>query len=391
MISESNRIPAVAFDVNKLLQLAGNFLLIVVLFFCTTNVLFNFPLDKVAMFLTTAAIAAINSEKKIFTAKEFFLLISVIVIASLSSIANLVFFPMIFFPAIGIMFSTIISRFPKIILHSMYYALLVHMSLGIIFLALAYTGSPNPFVYSLLGKGFNFLYSERGFTATVQTFGTLCLTWLLIYFVRRELGLNSAIDKIFFLINCIAILGTLNRSSYLFWIIIISLKERRLFIAIMIFLSIFLIKFWRAIIGFITISSSLTARTELLQGFNLSFIQSHSMLIYLFGKGTDQLPADILSKVKWYFRTDIENGYAMLLHTYGSVGLVFYLSVGIYLVAMFIRLRKWTESLILVYFLFIAPYFTQEFVSISFYFFLSVMLLIYNLNIEKNEKAAVAI
>jgi hypothetical protein len=268
----------------------------------------------------------------------------------------------------------------------MYYALLVHMVLGIIFLVLAYAGFPNPFVFSLLGKGFNFLYSERGFTATVQTFGTLCLTWLLIYFLRRAYGLNSLIDRIFFFVNCLAILGSLNRSSYLFWMIIIALEETRLFIAIIVFLGIFLVRFWRGIIGFITVSSSLTVRNELLQGFNLSFVQSHSMLIYLFGKGTDKLPKDVLSKVKWDYRTDIENGYAMLLHTYGSVGLVFYLSVSVYLISMFVKLRKWTETFILIYFLFIAPYFTQEFVSITFYFFLSVLLFAYSLNNEKRIK-----
>jgi hypothetical protein len=375
IISEGNIIPSAEIGLDKLLQLAGNFLLIVLIFFCTTNVLFSFPLDKAGMFLMTVAMAAINPQKKIFTAREFSVLVVIIIIAGISSMANLILVPMIFFPVLGLAFSLSTSRFPKIILHSMYYALLIHMILGIIFLILAFSGSPNPFVYSLLGKGFNFLYSERGFTATVQTFGTLCLTWLLIYFLRRELGLNSLMDKLFFIINCFAVLGTLNRSTLLFWMIIIFLKERKLFITIVICLGILLVKFWQGIIAFITVSSSLTARTELLQGFNLSFVQSHSLLVYLFGKGTNQLPENILSKVKWGYRSDIENGYAMLLHTYGSVGLAFYIVISVYLLSLFIKLRKWNETFILGYFLFIAPYFTQEFVSISFYFFLAVIFL----------------
>lgn len=365
-----------------------NFLFIVLLFFATTNVLFNFPLDKIMMVLLTFAIVVVYPESKIFSAKEFALVIGVIGVAAISSIVNFIFFPMIFFPAAGLVFSFIASRHPKIILHTMYYALLIHMILAIVFLLLAYAGVPNHFVYSLLGKGFNYLYSERGFTATVQTFGTLCLTWLLIYFFRRELNMNSFIDKIFFCINCIAILGALNRSTYLFWMLILFFKERKLFITILIFLGLLLIKFWRQIIEFITVSSSLKARTELLQGFKLSFVESHSFRVYLFGRGTNALTPEILTKVKWYFIKTIENGYAMLLHTFGSVGLLFYICVSFYLIFMFMKINKWAEACILLYFFFVTPYFTQEFVSITFYFFLAVIFLSYNLSNKSNEKMA---
>ena len=182
---------------------------------------------------------------------------------------------MSFFPIVGILFTIIVSRFPNIILNSIYYALLIHMVLGIFFPVLAFSGTPNHFVYSLVGKGFG-IYSERGFTATVQTFGTLCLTWLLIYFLRRNLGMNSFIDKIFFGINCLAILGTLNRNSFLFWMIIIFFKERKLFVTVLVCLGLFLIKFWKQITSFLLVTSSIKARFELLQGFDISFIQSHS-------------------------------------------------------------------------------------------------------------------
>jgi len=263
------------------------------------------------------------------------------------------------------------------------------MVLAIVFLLLAYAGVPNHYVYTLIGKGFN-LYSERGFTATVQTFGTLCLTWLLIYFFRRDMGMNTFIDKIFFCINCIAILNALNRNSYLFWMLILFFKERKLFITIIIFLGLILIKFWQQIIGFLTVTSSLTSRIELLQGFKLSFIESHSFLVYLFGRGTNVMAPDIVAKVKWTFIKTIENGYAMLLHTFGSVGLLFYICVSFYLIFIFLKINKWAEASILFYFFFITPVFTQEFVSITFYFFLAVMFLNYNLSSKSNEKIALA-
>jgi hypothetical protein len=259
------------------------------------------------------------------------------------------------------------------------------MVLGIFFLILAFSGTPNHFVYSLVGKGFG-IYSERGFTATVQTFGTLCLTWLLIYFLRRDLGMNSFIDKIFFGINCLAILGTLNRNSFLFWMIIIFFKEKKLFVTVLVCLGLFLIKFWEQITSFLLVTSSIKARFELLQGFDISFMQSHSLKVYLFGRGTNELTPEVLAQVKWRDITTIENGYAMLLHTFGFVGLALYVSASLYLIFMFIKIRKWAEACILMYFFFITPYFTQEFVSITFYFFLSVIFLFYNLNVDPKQK-----
>ena len=196
MIEQSKKLNA-GLLVNYVLYKTIDFLLIVLFFFATTNQLIDFPIDKIMMVLLILAIVVVYSENKIFNAKEFTLIVCVIGIAATSSIVNFIFFPMTFFPVIGLMFSFIVSRHPRMILHTMYYALLIHMVLAIVFLLLAYAGMPTHYVYTLIGKGFD-LYSERGFTATVQTFGTLCLTWLLIYFFRRDIGMNTFIDKFFF-------------------------------------------------------------------------------------------------------------------------------------------------------------------------------------------------
>jgi hypothetical protein len=139
-----------------------------------------------------------------------------------------------------------------------------------------------------------------------------------------------------------------------------------------------MIKFWKEIIEFITSASSLIARSQLLEGFNLSFVQSHSILVYVFGRGTNQLPPEIVEKVRWFNRSDIENGYAMLLHSYGSLGLLVYITLCFSFVFQFIKIRRWAEAFILFYYFFLTQYFTQEFVSGSFYFFLAVMFLTYD-------------
>src|SRR4051794_37535645 len=107
--------------------------------------------------------------------------------------------------AVGLIFALILRRHPKLILHSLYHALMINIIFGLLFDALALAGLTDEHVSPVV-KGFTFLYSPRGFTATVQTYGTLCITWLLLYQLRKELGMINHIDKIFFVINIVAIL-----------------------------------------------------------------------------------------------------------------------------------------------------------------------------------------
>jgi hypothetical protein len=281
---------------------------------------------------------------------------------------------MIFFPAVGLLFALIIRRHPKLLLHSFYYAAFINIVFGLVFDIMALAGMQSEHVSPLV-KGFSFLYSPRGFTATVQTYGTLCITWLMVYHLRKKLGMNSFIDKVFFAINTIATIASFNRTTLLLWMVILFFKHRTLFFSIIFFLCLMMIRFWEQIIEFITSASSLIARSQLLEGFDLSFVQSHSILVYLFGRGTNQLPPEIVARVRWFNRSDIENGYAMLLHSYGSLGLLVYVVLCFSFVFQFIKIRRWAEAIILFYYFFLTQYFTQEFVSVSFYFFLAVMLL----------------
>ncbi|HEY6976142.1 MAG TPA: hypothetical protein VH396_07620 [Chitinophagaceae bacterium] len=255
---------------------------------------------------------------------------------------------------------------------------MINIIFGLIFDVLALAGLTDQHVSPVV-KGFTFLYSPRGFTATVQTYGTLCITWLLLYQLRKELGMTNYIDKVFFIINTIAILASFNRSTLIFWMVILFFKHRKLFFAIIFFLCILMIKLWNEIITFTTSASSLIARSQLLQGFNLSFIESHSILVYLFGRGSNQYPPEIVKRVRWFNRSDIENGYAMLLHSYGSIGLLVYITLCFSFIFQFIKIRRWAEAVILFYFFFLTQYFTQEFVSVTFDLFLAVMFLTYNI------------
>ena len=319
----------------------------------------------------------ISPDKVLFTSKEFIVFALIVGIATLSSVMNLVIFPMIFFPAIGFCFSVIVSKNKSLLIYTLYYALLIHIILGIVLVILAFLGIAD-FYVSTGAKGFSFLYSAHGLTSTVQTYGTLCITWLMLYILRKKLGINTSIDRIFFLINIVAILLTFNRSTYLFWMLVLFFEFPAFFWSIAVLMIVLLIKFWNVITLFVFSSASITARSELLEGFRISYVQSNSWIVYLFGKGNNQISDAIAKTVKWTTRTDIENGYAMLLHTYGIVGLVAYISICFTFIFMFLKRKRIKEASFLFFYFFITQYITQEFVSATFYMFLAVMLLIYN-------------
>jgi hypothetical protein len=359
--------------------LAGviNLILVIVFFFCTVNSLTSFPIDKILLFISPFLIALVRPEKALFTSKEFLVLASIVSIAALSSLMNMVVFPMIFFPAIGFCFSVIISKNKSLVIYTLYYALLIHIILSILLIMLTFLGIGNYYVSTGV-KGFAFLYAAHGLTSTVQTYGTLCITWLMLYILRKKLGINTSIDRIFFLITIVAVLLTFNRSTYLFWLLVLFFEFPVFFWSIIVLMIGVVIKFWNVIMLFALSSASITARSELLEGFRISYVQSNSWIIYLFGKGNNQISETVAKSVKWTTRTDIENGYAMLLHTYGIVGLLSYIVLCFCFIGMFLKKRKIKEAAFLFFYFFITQYITQEFVSATFYMFLAVMLLLYN-------------
>ncbi|SFQ26644.1 hypothetical protein SAMN05444277_107189 [Parafilimonas terrae] len=361
-----------------------NFLLVLILLFCTVNKLTSVPIDKILVLLSPFLVACFNPDKKFFTSKEFLVIILFTIIAVTSSVANLCFYYIIFFPIIGLSFSIILSQYKNMVLFSLYYALFLHIVIGIVILVLAFMGFTKLNV-SEGAKGIASLYSTHGFTSTVQTYGTLCITWLLLYLLRKKLGLNTIIDRLFFFITTLAILLTFNRSTYLFWVILLFFEFPRMFWSIAILMGAILVKFWTNITSFILSSSTIEARFQLLQGFNISYMQSGSLKVYLFGRGTNQISQEVANKVKWSTRLDLENGYTMLLHSYGLIGLCAYLFVCFYFIFLFLKINRFKEAFFLFFYFFVTQYITQEFVATTFYMFLAVMLATYDYYKQPNK------
>jgi hypothetical protein len=189
-----------------------------------------------------------------------------------------------------------------------------------------------------------------------------------------------------FFIVLMSLILTFNRSSYLFLFIVLAIYNRKfLWIAAGFFLLLF-IAFYEEITAFLFNFSTLRSREELLQGFYLSFWNDNTFLGYLLGKGNNYYAPEIMTRVKWDHRPDIENGYAMLLHTYGFLGLFGYVILSLLLVlyAFFIK-RAYKLSFVLLIYLFMTQYFTQEFVTNIFYLFIASIL---TLLIHKNENSS---
>lgn len=299
--------------------------------------------------------------------------------AFFSSIYNLTFYPMIFYPVIGLffIFTIIKTEWLEVFHKVLFFYILICFAFGI----MAYFGGPRFTVSSLATKGLPFILPFKGFTSTVQTFGSMCLLWLILNF---EMG-----QKKFgwmFVIVLMSLILTFNRSSYVFLFIILAVYNRSFLWASIILFVICLVTFYEQITSFFFNVSTLTSREELLQGFYISYWNDNTFFGYLFGKGNNFYAPEIVRRVKWDHRPDIENGYAMLLHTYGFFGLIGYLlSAFMLLVYTFFIRKSYKLSLILIVYLFMTQFFTQEFVTNIFYLFISTILSLIHLKYENSS------
>ena len=204
--------------------------LTLVLFLVSCTQLVSFQLDKALMTLLVGALlfhffflgrrVPLNS---------FYVLILSLGLILISYLLNL---PMssliIFFPIIGLAFMTLIAEEDGF-LDLIYWALFIHIVLGIFFVISSYVSGMNSFVHPMYDKGLPFLHAAKGFTTTVQTFGTLIIAWFLIYYWRKDESKLGLMDKLAYLIVFLGLVLTFNRNSLLIYYIILFFKHKRIF------------------------------------------------------------------------------------------------------------------------------------------------------------------
>lgn len=347
-----------------------------VAFLLTANTLLPIPLDKILMALLVVVICWMAPENRKQPAENYVLYLSVCLVCLLSAGVNLVIKPIPLFPMIALAF-VFLSLRNETLIDAFYKALTIHILLGLVFLGVSYINEDIPFYNSLRAKGIPFIHTPLGFVTTVQVFGTLCIIWLIIYFEKKKDPTLKKPSRFLYGVVTLAVILTFNRSTYLFYFILLAFKDRKLLYVYLLLLALAVLLLIRAgLEGIFFNTQTLTSRSELLEGFNLSFWREGSLMTYIFGKGDNFLTADVLNRVKWDYREDIENGYAMLLHTYGFLGLTVFILSGTVFVLKLVMEQRWYLAVVVSYYFFVSSFFTQEFVVTSFYIFTLVVLII---------------
>lgn len=282
----------------------------------------------------------------------------------------------IFFPIIGLAFVTMIGE-EEGFLDLIYWALFIHIALGILFVVSSYVVGMNPFVHPMYDKGLPFLHAAKGFTTTVQTYGTLIIAWFLIYYWRKDESKAAVIDFFAYGVVLLGLILTFNRNSLLIYYIILFFKHKRIFWLSVIAGLGFFIYFFEFINKLIFNLTTLTSRADLLQAFRIAFFEQTDWLGYLVGHGNN-IVDDSIAKGTYYSTGYIENGTSVLLYTYGFVGYFFYLVSVFAFSVMFWMKGKVFYAAMLFYIFMVAQQFTHEFYSSTIYILLAVFLLIFN-------------
>jgi hypothetical protein len=327
--------------------------------------------DKIALVAFIAMMFFAKLKEPILYNTKLYIFLFLTSYLVLISILNGVFNPMIFFPLFGIIFLNFFDN-PRF-LDALYSVLTVYILLALLGGLASYVFGPNIFVTSLRDKGLPFLRPLMGLSPTVQTFGSICILWMVLKVHLRGLKFNFIFCLVTF-----AILLTFNRSTYLFFLLFLSLYYRWTLMIFFAFVLAVYIAFFDIINLFIFNSSTLSSRSELLQGFFISYWENNTFIGYLFGKATNVYSNEVLRMVKWSHRHDIENIYAMLLHTYGFIGLFLYMTSGMVLVVSFLIKQRFKIAILFSFYFFFTQFFTQEIVSPIFFLMCGALILISN-------------
>lgn len=349
---------------------------ILIFFLLTANTMLPFPIDKVLLLLLV--IYAIAKNYKTPSINIYYVTICIFFFSFLfvGAISNGKLDPMSIYPLVGVLFIAMYKK-KNYLEEALYYSLLLHLIMALILYMLSYF-IEHPFVRTMGDKGLPNIHASLGFTATNQVLGTLCILWFIVYFNLKEQKIINRRHKIWYLLVVLTLLSTLNRSTLLFFFLLIFFKDKKLLLVVLGILLIVLYVYFQEISTFLLNFNTLTSRSELLEGFNYSYWDSHNPLVYLFGRGSLFLDKDFVKGTTWDYRFDIENGYAFILHGYGALGLLLYLGIAIGMITLLVKHRLYYEACIMLFYMFLSTYFTQEFVTNSFY--LMITYLIYSAN-----------
>ncbi|TDQ19636.1 hypothetical protein DFQ04_1460 [Algoriphagus boseongensis] len=352
--------------------------LILLFFLISCTELVGFQLDKALMVLLVGVLLFhFFYQKNQVPTKAFAVLVLTFLLAFASYLLNLPESSLIvFFPLIGLTFVTLLGE-ESDFLEIIYWGIFFHILLGVFFVFSSYLIGMNRFVHPMYDKGLPFLHAAKGLTTTVQAFGTLIISWFLIYYFKKAKAQLSAWDRMAYLVVLLGLILTFNRNSFLIFYILLFFQHKRFFWLTVIAGIAFYLYFFEFINKLIFNVSTLNSRADLLQAFRIAFFEQTDWMGYLIGHGNN-IVGEAIAKNTIYNTGYIENGTSVLLYTYGFIGYFLYLVSVVTFAFMFFRKRNFFFASMFFYIFIIAQQFTHEFYSTTIYLLISVFLLIYN-------------
>lgn len=356
----------------------GRSVLIFLVFLVSSSKLISLPLDKIALL----GLLALLLFHQVFQKRN----ISSQLLISISGLTAYFFLPyllnlpdsslIIFFPVLGLFFAGLTTR-ELGFLDIIYWGIFLHVVLGIFFVFSSYFFGMNSYIHPMYDKGLPFLHAAKGFTTTVQSYGTLLISWFLIYYWKKENGQSSKLDSLAYWVTILGLILTFNRNTFVIFYVILFFKHRKIFMLTVVFAALFYIYYFEFINKLVFNINTLNSRADLLQAFRISFFENSGWKEYLFGHGNN-IVDDVIARTTIYRTGYIENGTSMLLYTYGFTGYLAYLiTVFLFSVMLFIRTKVFYAAMFFYIFI-IAQQFTHEFYATTLYLMISVFLIILN-------------
>jgi hypothetical protein len=343
----------------------------IILLFTSVNTLWIFPVDKVCILLLLIILfikSNIKREELLFF--SFFIMIQSAIIA-INYFMGEVVSVIVYFPVIGTLFACLGGRYFKT--YEIRFILIVHIILALFFLIDAYIKKNNQFVHRLYDKGLPFLIAPMGFTATVQTFGTLCLSYLILALDEKKIDF-------YFLITFFMLIMTFNRVSYMNMLVYVFLLRPGYVLFFLLLLIISFAIFPDVLLKLLGSTGTIKSRANYIESYILAF-SNNSPFQKIFGSSNSVITDSYVLSVTE--QPLIENGVFALLNTYGI--LFIFLFVMVLSTMPFLKKNKddVKYKIYLCYFITFAQFMTNEYFSSSFY--LAIMSIVVLINkIQKN-------
>ena len=332
----------------------------IIIFLATCNTIFSFPLDKIVMFFFVFyCIYKYKINKKmlllILGLLCFLFLIYTINVFIKNNVSLLLFFPII-----GVLFVYYISKYYTI--QILKRALCIHFVVAIFFLIRAYLTRDDLNAHFLYDKGLPFLAAPMGYTATVQTFGTLLLSYIILSFSQEK---NNHF-LLFFVF--VLFFSTFNRASYGNLLIFIVLNNPLLLIFILLFIIVLFVILPKIMISLLGTFNTIASRIEALLEAN-SAILGASIFNFFLGHSNTLISGNENINV-------IENGIMQLLFTYGFIFYAALLCCFLIWICFIKTNTKFLNKIYIFYIIIFAQIFTHEYFSTTLYIILSSLFLV---------------